>query len=99
MIAFPKLHFGKILSEEKEKKEVIFRNYPRAFTDKPQEEQPYKVNNVVRNARENYTIEVPSPSDIPARINAISIRTQLLPINKESQESIKQISNGPDMPF
>jgi hypothetical protein len=49
MVSFPKLQPKN--TEEKERKEVIFRNYSRTTQQQQDEPPPLKLNSVVRRAR------------------------------------------------
>jgi hypothetical protein len=52
-VGLPKLQQGRDFNEEREKKEVVFRNSKRdQFTEK--RDESFQVNQIVRGARDNY---------------------------------------------
>lgn len=80
MVNLPKLQAGRDSNEEKDKKQVIFRNSYRNAASK--KEDSFRINHIVRGARENY--EAVSTPVIPARSNSNFNRAQLTPLKNDA---------------
>ena len=87
-VSLPKLQSGKELSEEKEKKEVIFRNSRKEIYDK--REESFKMNQIVRDARQSN--DYPNNINMPPKSNSAYNRAQLTPIKNDSIEKIKTMN-------
>ena len=91
MISLPKLQYSsRDFQIEKEKKQIIFRNSYRN-AQPPREKDSFRINHIVRGARENNT-ESSTPV-MPTRNNNNANRAQLTPIKNDST---KQINNFGD---
>ena len=82
MVNLPKLQSGRDTNDDKDKKEVIFRNSYRNAAGKKEKEDSFRINHIVRGARENH--DAVSTPVIPARSNSNFNRAQLTPLKNDA---------------
>lgn len=75
-----------LIESQKDKKEILFRNSRREEQRrKTHEEDAFKLNNIVKNARE--TSDTPSSNSI--RSNSVVNRAQLTPLKNQSYQKAR----------